>query len=110
VQNGIRDPESKDHARFVAMALDRSDPVTTRQEIEVTHRNVDPDVEAIEELRAARQLGAPREKLLEVFGHNGLERIEALEAADAARRAREAKVIDGEAVEIADPATATEGA
>jgi len=100
--NGVRDPEHKDHARFVRMFLDRTDPVTTHQEISVTHRNIDPDQEAIEELRALRQLGTSREKLLELFGGNGLARVEALEASDAAQRARDAKVIDGEAVEI-DP-------
>jgi len=45
-----------------------------------------PDQEALEELRALRQLGTPREKLLTLFGHNGLDRIEALEAADTSRR------------------------
>jgi hypothetical protein len=96
----VRNPDHKDHARAVAMLLDRVDPVTSYQHVEVIHKHVDADQEAVEELRALRQLGTPREKLIELFGHNGLERIEALEAADAARRARDAKVIDGEAVEL----------
>jgi phage terminase small subunit len=97
---GIRNPEHKDHARFVAMVLDRSDPTESRQVVEVTHRSVDPDQEALEELRAARQLGAPREKLLELYGVNGLDRLEQLEAQDRARRASEAKIIDSVAVEV----------
>jgi len=98
VLQGIRNPDAKDHARFVAMALDRADPVTSHQQIEVTHKHVDADTEALEELRALRLLGTSREKLLELFGGNGLARLEALEAADTAQRAQNAKVIDGEVV------------
>jgi hypothetical protein len=100
VQNGVRNAEHKDHARFVAMALDRADPIESRQSIDVTHRHVDPEQEELEELRALRQLGTTREKLLELFGGNGLSRLERLEAADTAQQAQAAKVIDGEAVEI----------
>lgn len=98
--NLVRDPEHKDHARAIAMVLDRTDPITTHQQIDVTHRHVDPEQEEIEELRALRSLGTSREKLLELFGGNGLARLEKLEAQDTARRANEAKVIDAEAVEI----------
>jgi hypothetical protein len=76
------------------MVLDRADPVESRQFVEVVHRTVDPDQEALEELRALRQLGTSHEKLIELFGSNGLDRIERLEAADKLRRANEAKVID----------------
>lgn len=96
----IRDPAHKDHARAVSMSLDRSDPITTHQEISVTHKTIDMDQEGIEELRALRKLGVSREKMIETFGGNGLERLEALEAADTLKRANEAKVIDGEVVEI----------
>src|SRR5262245_55333734 len=96
---GIRNPECKDHGRFVAMALDRADPVQTHHTMEVTHRHVDPDVEALEELRALRQLGTSQQKLLELFGANGLDRLEALEAVDTARRAAAAKIIDGEVID-----------
>ena len=99
-RNGVRDPTHKDHARFVAMVLDRTDPLESHQTIDVIHKHVDRDQEEIEELRAVRQLGAPREKLIELFGGNRLARLEALEAADTAQRARDAKVIDGDAVEI----------
>jgi hypothetical protein len=100
VYAGIRNPNHPAHAKFVAMVLDRSDPAEHRQLVEVTHRSVDPDQEALEELRAARQLGAPREKLLELYGVNGLDRLEQLEAQDRARRASEAKIIDSVAVEV----------
>jgi hypothetical protein len=98
VLNGIRNPEHKDHARFVAMSLDRADPIESRQFVEVVHKTVDPDGEALEELRALRLLDTPRAKLLELFGSNGLDRLERLEAADNLRRANEAKVVDGELV------------
>jgi hypothetical protein len=100
LQNMIRDPKHKDHARAVAMLLDRVDPITSHQHVEVVHKHLDLDTEGIEELRALRQLGTTREKLIELFGGNGLARLEALEAADAAQRAQNAKVIEGEAVEI----------
>ena len=99
----IRDPKHKDHARAVAMLLDRVDPITSHQHVEVVHKHLDLDTEGIEELRALRQLGTTREKLIELFGGNGLARLEALEAADAAQRAQNAKVIEGEAVEMSRP-------
>jgi hypothetical protein len=100
VHAGVRNPGHKDHARFVAMVLDRADPVESRQLVEVTHRTIDPDQEALEELRAARALGASREKLIELFGGNYLPRLERLEAADTAKRADAAKIIDAEAIEV----------
>jgi hypothetical protein len=99
ILNVIMDPTHKDHVRACDIVLSRSDPVETRHKMDVVHRTVDPDQEALEELRALRQLGTPREKLIGLFGHNGLERIEALERADNARRADNAKVIDGEVLE-----------
>jgi phage terminase small subunit len=90
----IRDPEHRDHARAVMGLLDRVDPVATKHSIDVTHRTIDPDQEALEEMRAARKLGATRDKLLELYGANGLDRLEALEAIDNARRADAAKIIE----------------
>jgi hypothetical protein len=98
----IRNPEHPGHVRAVGMSLDRSDPITTRQEINVTHKTIDMDQEGIEELRALRKLGVSREKMIETFGGNGLARLEALEAADTLKRANEAKIIDGEAIEVED--------
>jgi hypothetical protein len=77
------------------MTLDRADPIESRQQIEVTHKVVDADTEALEELKALRALHTPHAKMLEVFGVNGLDRLLALEAADQVRRADAAKVIEG---------------
>jgi hypothetical protein len=100
----VRNPKHRDHMRAVDAVLSRADPIEShsRHNIEVLHRTVDPDREALEELRALRQLGTSREKLLTLFGHNGLDRIEALDAADTARRADAAKVIEGQVVEVTD--------
>ena len=100
LQNMVRDPTHPGHVRSVGMSLDRLDPLESHQTIDVIHKHIDRDQEEIEEFRAVKQLGAPREKLIEIFGGNGLARLEALEAADTARRARDAKVIEGEAIEI----------
>jgi phage terminase small subunit len=92
----VEDPTHRDHGRAVMSLVDRIDPVTTKHDLNVTHRVVDSDEEAIEELRAVRALGAPRETLITLFGGNGLARLERLEAADIAKRADVAKVIEGE--------------
>jgi hypothetical protein len=98
----VRNSKHRDHMRAVDAVLSRADPIEShsRHNIEVLHRTIDPDREALEELRALRHLGTPREKLLTLFGHNGLDRIEALEAADTSRRADSAKVIEGKVVEL----------
>jgi len=91
-------PKHKDQIRAISEILSRSDPVVSKQDISVTHKIVDPDQEALEELRALRQIGATREKLVELFGGNGLSRLERLETADLARRAAEAKIVEGEVI------------
>jgi phage terminase small subunit len=96
--NLLRSPDHRDHGRAVSEGLSRALPVETKHNIEVVHTTKDSDMEAVEELRAARELGATREKLIELFGGNGLDRIEALEAADANRRAQAAKVIEAEVI------------
>jgi hypothetical protein len=94
----LHNSEHKDHARGIAMVLARTDPEIERHDFNVTHTMLDPDAEALEELRALRQLGTAREKLLELFGGNGLLRLEALEAADAERKATSAKVVEGQVI------------
>jgi hypothetical protein len=96
----VRNPEHKDHARGIAMVLARTDPEVQQHDLHVSHRIIDPDQEALEELRAARALGATREKLIELFGGNYLPRLERLEAAEQEHSAARAKIIDAEAVEI----------
>jgi hypothetical protein len=100
--NLVRNPEHRDHARAVAMVIDRCDPAITKQFVDVTHRHEDPDRTALEELKALRQLGTPRDKLLELYGGNGLDRLEMLEAAETAQRAAAAKVIEHDKEEFAD--------
>ena len=68
VHDGIRNPNHPAHAKFVSMLLDRTDPQESKQLVEVTHRTLDPDQEALEELRALRSLETPRPKLIELFG------------------------------------------
>src|SRR5262249_50369577 len=53
----IRDPTSKDRMAAVRAVLSRADPEVAHQSLQVTHRVIDPDQEAVEELRAARALG-----------------------------------------------------
>jgi hypothetical protein len=81
------------------MVLARTDPEIERHDFSVTHKVLNPDEEALEELRALRQLGTRRDKLLELFGGNALPRLEALEASDKARRAASAKVVEGEVID-----------
>ena len=45
-----------------------------------------------------RSLGTSRDKLLELFGGNGLARLERLEAEDMEHRATSAKIIEGSVV------------
>jgi hypothetical protein len=101
----VRNPEHKDHARGIAMMLARTDPEITRHDMNIVHRVIDPDQEELEELRALRELGTSREKMLELFGGNGLARLEQLEAADKGRRAAAAKVVEGEVVEMQENVT-----
>jgi hypothetical protein len=99
--NMVRDPAHRSHCQATLALLDRTDPVIGRSHtsVDVVHKIVDPDQEALEELRALRALNTPREKLLEIYGHNGLDRIESLEAAEISRRALSAKLIEGRVVE-----------
>jgi hypothetical protein len=95
----VNNSEHKDQIKAIGMVLARVDPEVTRQDMNIVHRHIDPDQEELEELRALRQLGTARDKLLELFGGNRLPQLEALEAADTERRAAKAKVIDGEVME-----------
>jgi len=102
IMNGVRDVKHRDHARFVEMILSRSDPAVSKHSVDVVHRHEDPDRAALEELIALRKLGTSREKLLELYGPNGLDRLEALEAVENAQRAAQAKLIEHRAEELTD--------
>jgi hypothetical protein len=88
----MRDPNNKDRWKCALAILERTDPTMTHNRLDITHRVVDLDQEALDELRAARSLGASRERLIELFGSNEFPRLEKLEA----RKAEQAKVIDHE--------------
>lgn len=95
VKEILADPDHKDRARVAQGLLDRVDPLITRHELGVTHRVLSADDEALEELKAARHLGASREKLLELFGGNYLPKLEQLEA----QKAVSAKLVKGETID-----------
>jgi hypothetical protein len=90
----MRDPNNKDRWKCALAILERTDPTMVHNRLDITHRVIDPDQEALDELRAARSLGASREKLIELFGFNELPRLEKLEA----KKAEQAKVIEGETI------------
>jgi hypothetical protein len=93
VKQILANADHKDRARVAQGLLDRVDPLITRHEMGVTHRvHLSADDEALEELKAARHLGASRERLLELFGGNYLPKLEALEA-------RKAKLVKGETID-----------
>lgn len=92
----MRDPNHKDRVRAATAFLDRADPLSTQHNMAITHRVVlSADEEAIEELRAARALGASREKLIDLFGENYLPQLERLESAKAAQ----AKLVTGRVID-----------
>jgi hypothetical protein len=90
----MRDKDNKDRWKCALAILERTDPTMTHNRLDITHRVIDPDQEALDELRAARSLGASREKLIELFGSNELPRLERLEA----KKTEQAKVIEGETI------------
>jgi HEAT repeat protein len=91
----MRDKDNKDRWKCARAILERTDPTMTHNRLDITHRVIDPDQEALDELRAARSLGASREKLIELFGSNELPRLERLEA----KKTEQAKVIEGETID-----------
>jgi phage terminase small subunit len=94
----VENPKHKDHARGIAMVLDRVHPAETRHLVDVHHHAVDHSAEAVAQLRMLKSLDVPRSKLEEVFGFSGLPRYERLlEIEDAKKSPR---LIEGIAVEI----------
>jgi hypothetical protein len=80
----VLDAQHRDHARGIQMVLDRVAPIETKHTIDVRHRNLTLDEEALAALGTLRTMNAPRQLLIEFFGEAGLRRYEAL-AADAAK-------------------------
>lgn len=80
-------PDHPDHARVVLSMLSRlgmaeRSGVDLHVSGEVTLNHTD---QALEQLRALKQLGVPREKLIEAFGWSGLEQYEGMLASMEAR-------------------------
>ena len=89
----MESPFHKDSVKASLAILERTDSVT--QKIDVRHTHVvDHENEAINQLRSLKALGVAREKLVEVFGQFGLERLEAK---------LEPEAIDAEYTEVEDP-------
>lgn len=94
----------RDQLKAALAVINKIDPDITRVQGEVhhTHEIVDHTAEAIAQLRTLQSLGVAEEKLIELFGINGLERYRKMLAAeDAAKAAREANTVDAEYVELA---------
>jgi hypothetical protein len=75
VKDIIQNPFSKDRARTALAVIERADPTIQKQEIQVTH-TINHEAEAIDQLRTLKALNVARDKLIEVFGCFGLERLE----------------------------------
>jgi hypothetical protein len=79
----VLDASHRDHARGIAMVLDRVAPIETRHVVDVRHTRT-LDEEALDALKTLRSMNAPHELLEQFFGEAGLKRYEAL-AADKAK-------------------------
>jgi hypothetical protein len=98
----IENAKHPDHARTTLSTLSRlglveksSVDLNVTGEVVLSHTE-----EAVAQLRALRELGVPRAKLIELFGYSGLTRYETLllEASTKASVSRE--TIEGEAVDV----------
>ena len=88
----------KDAARVALSVLERVDPTIQKHEVEVTHK-IDHEAEALDQLRSLRALNVAREKLIELYGAFGLERLEKKLAIE-----NKGNVLDAEFSEVAhDP-------
>jgi hypothetical protein len=88
----------KDVARVALAVLERTDPTIQKHEVEVTHL-IDHEQEALDQLRSLRALNVAREKLIELYGAFGLERLEKKLAIE-----NKGNVVDAEFSEVAhDP-------
>jgi phage terminase small subunit len=86
----------KDAARVALSVLERVDPTIQKHEVEVTHK-IDHEAEALDQLRSLRALNVAREKLIELYGTFGLERLEKKLAIE-----NQGNVVDAEFSEV-DP-------
>lgn len=72
----LDDPKHSKHAKAIEMTLSRTGHgEKTEVEVNVNHR-IDHTDAAVQDLQRLRDLGVPRETLVETFGHSGLARYE----------------------------------
>ena len=76
----IADKKHKDRGKMIRFIVEKIDPSTILHKHDVTVKVENHQVEALKILKFMRdQLGVPREKLVEHFGHSGLGMYERLE-------------------------------
>jgi hypothetical protein len=94
----IAKPDHADHRKSIEMVLNRvGHSERTAVDVNVSGSvTMNHTAAALEDLRIMRDMGAPREKLLEAFGFSGLPRLEKM-LAEIERRAG-GSVIEGEVV------------
>lgn len=90
LENALDDPKHPDNVKSALSVLSRlglgentNVNVNVGGEVSVNHTN-----EALEHLRSLMELGVPREKLIEMFGHSGLGRYEKMLAESDAKRVK----------------------
>lgn len=94
----------RDQLKAAMAVINKIDPDITRVQGEVhhTHEVVDHTAEGIVQLRTLQSLGVAEEKLVELFGVNGLERFRRLMATeDTAKAAKDRNIVEAEYTEIA---------
>jgi phage terminase small subunit len=97
VKEIVTSPFHKDRARVALALIEKVDPTVQRQEVEVTHK-IDHEDEALQQLRTLRALNVAQEKLIELYGAFGLERLERKLMLE-----NKSKTIDAEFTEVRDP-------
>lgn len=76
LKNLLLNPKHRDHSKAVLAFHEHAMPREMRHKHEHEHYHVDHENEAIEFLRKLKALGANREYLENIFGCNGLPRLE----------------------------------
>ena len=90
----------KDRLKAAMVFIERVDPVETKHNVEVTHKVVNHDQEAVDTLRHMKAIGATPAMLEAHFGFTGLSRYERLLALEDAAKG---DVIEGQFSVVAEP-------
>jgi hypothetical protein len=77
--------------------VERIDPTVQKSEVSVTH-TINHETEALDQLRALKALDVARDKLIELYGAFGLERLEKKLALP-----DQSNVVDAEFSEVREP-------